>query len=58
LFFGFIIELNLKYEYSTDRVHFNENINDSYIKKSILAYRPCGPNIAFPSRTREEYLSP
>ncbi|XP_022162174.1 zinc finger MYM-type protein 1-like, partial [Myzus persicae] len=47
-------ELNLKNEYPTDRVHFNENINDSNIKRSILAYGPCRPNIAFPSSAHED----
>lgn len=50
----YIIELNLKNEYPTDRVHFNENINDSNIKRSILAYGPCRPNIAFPSSAHED----
>jgi len=50
----YIIELNLKIEYPTKRVHFNENINDSNIKRSILTYGLCRPNKAFPSSAHED----
>lgn len=41
-------ELNLQYDYPTDRAHFLKIALSDDIKKSIIAYGPCQPDIEFP----------
>jgi len=41
-------------EYPTDRIHFEDTIKNNYIKRCILAYGPCRPDIVFPKTTKED----
>lgn len=41
-------------EYPTDRIHFEDTINNNYIKRCILTYGPCRPEIVFPKTTKED----
>ncbi|KAF0748947.1 zinc finger MYM-type protein 1-like [Aphis craccivora] len=46
-------KFNLKNDYPTDRYHFDENTKDSNLKRLILKYGSCLPNIQFPYTENE-----
>jgi hypothetical protein len=41
-------------EYPTDRINFEDTIKNNYVKRCILTYGPCRPDIVFPKTTKED----
>lgn len=40
--------------YPTNRIHFEDTIINNHIKRCILTYGPCWPDIVFPTTPKED----
>lgn len=49
-----MLGFNIHHEYPTDRFYFKENIQNIAIKKCIMSYGLCRPDIVFPITKRED----
>lgn len=47
-----LLGFNMHHEYPTDRFYFEENIQNINIKKCVISYVPCRPDIIFPITKR------
>jgi hypothetical protein len=52
--FTSLLGFNIHHKYPTDRFYFEENILNIAIKKCIMSYGPCRPEIVFPITKRED----